>query len=154
MTTPRQSCSGNLYRCIKRRMGHSLRGAHCKGNVVLSGKQVMYKLPGTTGGLPGPKIVSRPLSEQSSSHRYRQHHSGCLYKQGRDHEIGPLVCPAMENPDMVLQETGNSQSPTHSWPAECDSRQIIQARPDHPNREVPPSRGLQVNMLPVAPASS
>ena len=33
---------------------------------------------------------------------------------------------------MVHQKSSNSQSPTHSRPAEYGSRQAIQARPDHP----------------------
>ena len=60
----------------------------------------------------------------------------------------------MENPDLVLYQAGDSQSPTHSRPAKCHSRQAIQARLDHPDKTVPPFRGLSVNMLPVAPASS
>ena len=43
-------------------------------------------------------------------------------------------------------------SPTHSRPAECGSRQAIQARPDHSNRVVSPSRGLSLNLQQVAPA--
>ena len=43
-------------------------------------------------------------------------------------------------------------SPTHSRPAECGSRQAIQARPDHPNRVVSSSRGLPLNMQQVGPA--
>ena len=43
----------------------------------------------------------------NSSHCYRQHHSGCLHKQGEGDEVGPSVCPSMENPDLVLQETGD-----------------------------------------------
>ena len=38
----------------------------------------------------------------------------------------------MENPDLVLQETGDSQIWSHSSPADCHSRQTIKARPDHP----------------------
>ena len=49
----------------------------------------------------------------------------------------------------MYQETSKSQSPTYSRPAECGSRQTIQARPDHPNRVVPPSRGLPNNMQQV-----
>ena len=60
----------------------------------------------------------------------------------------------MENPDLVCQETGNSQSSTHSRPSECDSKQAIQTRPDHSNRMVPSPRGLPSYMLPVAPALS
>ena len=43
----------------------------------------------------------------------------------------------------MYQETSNSQSLTHSRPAECGSRQTIQARPDHSNRVVSPSRSFQ-----------
>ena len=57
----------------------------------------------------------------------------------------------MENPDLVsLKQV--THSPTHSRPAECGSRYAIQARPDHPNGLVSPSRGLPVSMQQVAPA--
>ena len=48
----------------------------------------------------------------------------------------------MENPDLVFQETGDSQGPTHSRPAECGSREAIQARPDDSDTVVCPYRGL------------
>ena len=66
---------------------------------------------------------------------------------------GPL-CPSMENPDLVYQQAGYSQSPTHSRPTECGSRQAIQARPDNSNRVVSLSRGLPGNMPQVAPTSN
>ena len=62
--------------------------------------------------------------------------------------------PFMENPDLVYQEAGNPQSSTHPRPVECDSRQAIQTGGNHSNRMVPPPRGLQSNMLQVAPAPS
>ena len=43
---------------------------------------------------------------------------------------------------------------TYSRLTECHTRQAILARPDHPERMDPPSRGLPVSMLLVAPASS
>ena len=55
---------------------------------------------------------------------------------------------------MVYQKSSNSQSLTHSRPAERGSRQAIQARPDHPNRVVSPSRGLPNNMQQLAPAKN
>ena len=64
------------------------------------------------------------------------------------------MCSSVENPDLVFQETGNPQSSTHPRPAENDSRQTIQTRPDHLNRMVPSPRGLPSNMLPVAKAPS
>ena len=64
------------------------------------------------------------------------------------------VWPTVENPDLVLQKTGDSQSATHSRPAECHSIQAIQTRLDHLDRMVPPSTDVPVNMLPVVAASS
>ena len=64
------------------------------------------------------------------------------------------MCPTVENLDLVHQETGYSQSLTHSRPSECGSRQAIQTRPDHSNRVVSPSRGLPNNMQQVAQASN
>ena len=64
------------------------------------------------------------------------------------------MCPTVENRNLVYQETSNSQSPTHSRPAERGSRQTIQTWPDHPNRVVSPSRGLPNNMQQVAQTSN
>ena len=97
-----------------------------------------YKLPGTKGSIFDPKRVPRPLFRQNSTYSNKQHHSYCLYKQGRRHEVGPNVYPIVENPDLVFQETGDFQGLTHSRLAECGSRQTIQAGSDHPNRVVPP----------------
>ena len=60
----------------------------------------------------------------------------------------------MENLDLMHQKSSNSQSLTHSRPAESGSRQTVQARPDHPNRMVSPSGDLPSNMQQVAPASN
>ena len=75
------------------------------------------------------------------------------HKQGKRHEVRLTVCPSVEDPDRMQQETGHSQSPTHYKLAECGSRQAIQAKPDHPNRVVLPFRGLPVNMQQVASTS-
>ena len=40
---PSKTCSANLYRRIKRRVGRSLRRAHCKGTVVPTREQVTHK---------------------------------------------------------------------------------------------------------------
>ena len=116
--------------------GRSLKRTHCKRVLVTARKQVAYKLSGTKSSLSSLLRVSRPLYQQDSTCCNRQHYSSVLRKQGRRHEVGPTLCPAMENLGLVYQETSNSQSPTHPRPAECGSRQAIQARPDHPNRVV------------------
>ena len=79
--TPSKTCSAIVYRCIKKRLGRSLKRSHCEGNVVPSRKQATHKLPGTEGILLGPKRVPRPLQKQHSPDGHGQYHSGCLYKQ-------------------------------------------------------------------------
>ena len=130
----KQTCSANLYRHIKRRVGRSLKRAHSKGKLVAPRKQTAHKLPRVKGSLSGLKRVSDPLYQQHSPHSYRQYYSGCLHKQGRGDEVGPLVCPTVENTDLVYQELSNSQSSSHPRPSKRDSRQAIQSVPDHSNR--------------------
>ena len=64
------------------------------------------------------------------------------------------MCPIVKNLDLVHKETSDSQSPTHPRLAERGSRQAIQARPDHPNRVVSPSRGFPGNMQQVPQTSN
>ena len=40
----------------------------------------------------------------------RQHHSSVIHRQGRRHEVGPTLCPTMENLDLVYQETSDSKA--------------------------------------------
>ena len=88
--TPTKTCSADIYRHIKRRVGCSLKQTHCKGNLVPSRKQVAYKPFGTKGSLSGPKRVQRPLFKQHSLGGHKQHNSGCLYQQRWGMELGPL----------------------------------------------------------------
>ena len=66
--TPSKTCSANLYRCIKRRVGRSLKRAHSKGKLVAPIKQTAHKLPRVKGSLSGLKRVSDPLYQQHSLH--------------------------------------------------------------------------------------
>ena len=152
--TPHKTCSADFYRRIKRRVGRSLKRAHCKGVLVSARKQAAYKLSGTKSSLPSLKRVPRSLYRQDSSCSNRQYNSGILHKQGGRHEVGPAVCIAVENLDLVFPQTSNSKSPTHPRPSKCDSGQTIQAGSDHPDGVVPPSRNFSKNMQQVAPASN
>ena len=76
-----KTCSADIYRCIKRRVGRSLKRTHCKGNLASSRKQDAHKSLGTKSGLSGPKRVPRPLFKQHSPGSHRQPNSGCLYQQ-------------------------------------------------------------------------
>ena len=57
--------------------------------------------------------------------------------------MGTSVFPSVENPDLVKQQTGFAQSPTHPRSAEHGSRQAMQTRPDNSNRVVCPSKVFQ-----------
>ena len=134
--------------------GGSLKRVHCKRILVCAGKQAAHKLSGTQSSSSSLKRVPRSLCRQNSSGSNRQYYSGSLHKQGRRHEVGPPLCPSVENLDLVFPATSNSESPTHPRPVKCHSRQTIQAGSDHPNRVVPPSGGFSTNLQLMAPASN
>ena len=148
--TPHKACYSDLYRRIKRRMGRSFKRAHCKRNLVSTGKQVAHKLSRAKSSFSSSKRVPGPLYRPNSLGGNRQHHSGVVYKQGRRHEVGPIVCPTLENADLVYWEASNPQSPTHTRPVKCNSGQAIPVRPDHSDRMVPPSGGIRGHMPQVA----
>ena len=56
--TPSKTCSANLYRRIKRRVGRSLRQAHCKGTVVPTREQATHKPLGAESSLSSSSRVS------------------------------------------------------------------------------------------------
>ena len=152
--TPNKTCSANFYRRIKRRVGRSLKRVHYKRVLVDTGKQAAHKPSRTKSSFPSIERVPRSLCREDSSSSNRQYYSSSLHKQGRRNEVGPTVCPTVENRDLVFPATSNSQSSTHSRPLKCDSRQTVQAGSNHPDRVVPPSGSLPTDMHPVAPASN
>ena len=128
-------------------------GGHCKRVLVSARKQTAYKLSGTKSSFSSLKRVPRPLCGQDSSSGHRQYDSSVLHKQRRRHEVGPTVCPTVENLDLVYPATSKSKSPTHPRPTKCGSRQAIPAGSDHPDGMVPPSRGFSSTMPQMAPTS-
>ena len=144
----------NFYRRIKRRVGRPLKRVHCKRVLVGAGKQAAHKLSGTKSSVPSLKRVSKSLCRQNSSGSNRQYYSSSLHKQGKRNEVGPTVCPTVENLDLVFPAASDSKTSTHPRPFKCDSRQAIQAGSDHPNRVVPPSGSFSTNIQPMAPASN
>ena len=56
------------------------------------------------------KRVPKSLCRQNSSGSNRQYYSGSLHKQGRRHEVGPTLCPTVENLDLVFPATSNSKT--------------------------------------------
>ena len=70
--TPSKTCSANFYRRIKRRVGRSLRRAHCKGNLVPFREQTAHKPLRAKSSVSSSKRVSNPLLQQDSTESYRQ----------------------------------------------------------------------------------
>ena len=152
--TPYATCSANLYRRIKRRVGRSLKRVHCARNLVTTGKQTAYKLLGTKSSLSGSKRVPKAMHGQNGSGSNQQHHSRGLHQQGGRHEVRPTLCPTLENLDLVHRETSDSKGPTHSRPLKCGGRQTIQTGTNHPNGMGPPSRSFPSPVPQVASASN
>ena len=152
--TPGKTCSADLYRRIKRRVGRSLKRAHCKRNLVPPGKQAAHKLLRTQSRVSSFKTVTGPLLRQDSPSGNRQHHNSVLHKQGRRHEVGPIMCPSVEDLDLVFQKSSDFEGPTYSRLTKRGSRQTIPARPSHTDRMVPPSRDFRIDMQQVAPTSN
>ena len=150
---PLTTRSADFHRRVKRRVGRSLKQAHCKRVMVSARKQTAYKLSGTKGSVSSSKRVPRPLCRQDSSSGHRQYDCSGLHKQRRMHEVGPTVCPTLKNLDLVYPETSDPKSLTHPRPTKCDSRQTIPAGPDHPDGMVPPSRGVSGTIPKMAPTT-
>ena len=106
------------------------------------------------GSLSSLKRVPRSLCKSNCPSGYGQHDSRSIHKQGRRHEVGPSVCPPVENLDLVFPETSHSKSPSYSGQAKCDSRQTIQTGSDHPDGVVPYSGSFSEPVQEVAPASN
>ena len=153
-SAPFASCHSNLYRCLKRRLGCSLRRLHSKRHLVSSRKSPSYKLPGTKSCLTGLKKIPAPSTKKSSSSCHRQHHGCGIHQQGGRYEVRLTLCPSMATPVLVQSETGCSESQTHSGSSKCDCGQVVSSRPNHSDRMVPSSGSFQPSDSDLAPTPS
>ena len=90
-----------LYRCLKRRLGRSLRANLYKGSVVRQGKMATHKCSRAEGGFSGPSKVQGPVSKPNSAGCYGQIYSSSLYTQAKRNPLGGDVCSPVENHDLV-----------------------------------------------------
>ena len=109
-----------LYRCLKRRLGRSLRSKFYKGSVVRPGKKATHKRPRIEGGLHGRSKLQGPVSEPNSASCNGQLNSSSLHKQTRRNSLSRDVCSPVENHDLVPSLSHNIESQTHSRMPECD----------------------------------
>ena len=135
--TPTKTYSANLYRRIKRRVGRSLKRAHGKGKLVTS----RNKLHINYLELKAIHLALKEFQALCTNNIVLIATDNTTVVAYINKEVGPPMCPTVANTELVHQETGDSQSSTHSRPSERDGRQAIQTGPDYSNRMVPQPRG-------------
>ena len=136
------------------RLGHSLRGLHCKRRLVSHRKSPSHKLLRTEGSPPGPEEIRASLQGPDCSCCDGQYNSGLLHQQAGRYEVRLSVCPPLEAPILVPSQGNCSEGQTHSRSLECDSGQAFQAQSSDPNRVVPISAGVQSFVFQMGPTAS
>ena len=151
-SAPFASCPSNLYRCLKRRLGCSLRRLHSKRHLASSRKSTACKFPGTKGCLAGTKKVPAHGTGESRSSCHRKHYSCGIHQQGGRYEVRLTLCPSMAAPVLVQSETCCSKGQTHPRSSECDCGQIVLTRPNNSDGMVPSSEGIRPPVPNLAPS--
>ena len=90
-----------VYRCLKRRLGRTLRRLHCKRSLVQTRRRLAHKFTRAQSGFAGPKTVQAFVLEPDHSSLHRQHNSGFLHQQGGGYGIRLSLCPPLEAPVVV-----------------------------------------------------
>ena len=142
-----------LYRCLKRRLGCSLRSKIYPGSVVRPGKKATHKHPRVEGGLTGPSKLQGPVPGQNSDSCNGQLDSGSLHKQTRGNSLSRDVRSPVEDHDLVPPLSHNIKGQTHSRVSECDGRPPIQVQPSAVDRMVTASTGVQTDLPEVVHSS-
>ena len=128
---PTSACRPGLYRCLKRRLGYSLRRLYSKRLLVNTRKPLTHKFPRIKGCTSGPKKVPVLGKGPGRLNSHRQHYSCGIHQQGGGYEVRPTLCPSLAPPVLVQSETYCPQGQTHTRSSECDCGQAITRRSDN-----------------------
>ena len=79
-----------IYRRLKRRLGRTLRGLHCKRRLVSFGRSPSHKFSRTEGSPSGPTTVRTSLQESDCACCNGQYNSGLIHKQAGGMKSGSL----------------------------------------------------------------
>ena len=142
-----------LYRCLKRRLGRSLRPKLYKGSVVRSGKKATHKCPRIEGSLPGPSRLQGQVPESNSVSCDGQLNSGSLHQQTGRNTLSRDVRSPVEDHDLVPSLPHIFESQAHSRVPECDGRPTVQVQPSAVNRMVSAPTGVQTDLPEVVHTS-
>ena len=135
----------SLYRCLKQRLGCSLRRLHGKWVMVSPRKSIAHKLSGVKGRPASLKKVSTCSARSNCSGCHIQHHSCSLHKQGGRYEVRFTLCPSMATPFLVQSEIDYPKGQTHSSSPKCDCGQVVSLVSVNSDGVVPPTG--DVNLL-------
>ena len=147
---PSSACCSTVYRRLKRRVGRTLRGLHCKRHLVIHGKSPSYKLSGTEGSPPGSATVRASAQGSDCACCNGQHNSGIVHKQAG---VRLSLCPPVEASVLVPPERYSPEGKAHSRSLECDSGQAFQTQSSYSNRVVPISADVHSLVFQVDPTS-
>ena len=151
---PSSTRSSAVYRCLKQRLGRTLRGFHCKRRLVSHRKSPSHKLLRTEGSPPGPEEIRASLQGPDCSCCNGQYNSGLLHQQAGRYEVRLSVCPPLEAPILMPSQGNCPEGQTHSRSLECDSGQAFQTQSSDPNRVVSISAGVQPFVFQMGPTTS
>ena len=115
------TCPSAIYRCLKRRLGRTLRGLHCKRRLVRHRKSSSHQPLGVKGSFSGFKELRASLQEPDCSHSDGQHDCGILHQQTGRYEIRLSVCLPLETPVIVSPQRDNLAGLTHPRSPQRDS---------------------------------
>ena len=151
--TPSSTRSSAVYRRLKRRLGRTFGGLHCKRCLVNARKSPSHKFFRVKSSSPGLEELRASVQGSDCPCRDRQHHSGLLHKQARGYAVRLSLCPPLEASLLVPPQGNCSEGKAHSGSLECDSGQAFRAQPGDSNGVVPFSAGIQSVVLQVAPTT-
>ena len=133
-----------LYRCLKRRLGCSLRASLYKRSVVRQGKRLHINILEL-------KAVSLALQRfkdqcQNQTVLVAMDNSTVVHKQTKRNPLGGDVRSPVEDHDLVPSLPDNLKCQTHSRVSECDGRLSVQVEPSPVNRMITASAGVQTDL--------
>ena len=129
---PSSTRSSAVYRRLKRRLGRTLRGLHCKRRLVSHRKSPSHKLLGTEGSPPGPEEIRASVQGHDCSCCDGQYNSGLLHQQAGRYEVRLSVCPPLEAPILVPSQGNCPEGKAYSRSLECDSGLAFQTQSSDP----------------------
>ena len=148
-----QTRGSSVHGRIARRLGSPPRGVDGVRPMVISTDRMSHQLPGTTCSTSRSQGVPVSRSQQISDDCYRQHHCCSVYKQDGRHPLDEFASPHLRSLSLGRGSINSSQSSSHSWLAQCDSRPIVTKESGDSHRMVSSSSGVPTSSSIVAEPS-